>query len=290
MYAASDGKYALLVVNDSDPLNPRVDCNTLGRMVCWHSRYQLGDPHDYDEPKGFLSDLYRRSIHDHGRNLVAHLKNHQAQGAYLEYNRSTHEWDLYVRNWWKTVLGGSEPDWEVVQSVPNSQLNDSSLFFDDMLDALTVSDLAKLLEQLEDVVLLPLYLYDHTIQSMSTTSFLGRAQHAEWDSGQVGYIYASRDAIEKEYGAVTKDSIAQAEEVLTGEVSSFDCYLRGECYGFRLYEMGEEIDSCWGFLGELNDLRENLRCTIPEECRALVDQLEWTCESEDAYLRKHDAA
>lgn len=252
MYAASDGKHTLLVVNDSDPLNPRVDCDNLGRMVCWHSRYQLGEPHDYDEPKEFLSDFYRRSIH--------------------------------------TSSGNPGPEWEVAQSAPKSQLNDSGWFFDDMLAALTAGDLAKLLEQLEDVVLLPLYLYDHTIQSMSTSSFLGRAQHAEWDSGQVGYIYASRDAIEKAYGAITKESVAQAEKALADEVDSFDCYLRGECYGFRLYEMGEEIDSCWGFLGELEDIREDLRCSIPEEYRTLVNQLEWTCESEDAYLRKHNVA
>ncbi len=290
MYAASDGKYALLVLNDFDPLHPRVDCDNLGRMVCWHSRYQLGDPHDYDEPKDFLCDLYRRSIRDHGRNLVSHLKRHQAYGAYLEYNRGTHEWDLYVRCWWNASSGNAGPEWEVAQSAPKSQLNDSGWFFDDMLEALTAGDLAKLLEQLEDVVLLPLYLYDHTIQSMSIASFLGRAQHAEWDSGQVGYIYADRDAIEKTYGTVTKESVAQAEKALAGEVDSFDCYLRGECYGFRLYEMGEEIDSCWGFLGELEDIREDLRCSIPAECRALVDQLESTCESEDAYLRRHNAA
>jgi len=285
MYAASDGKYALLVVNDSDPLNPRVDCDNLGRMVCWHSRYQLGEPHDYDKPKDFLSDLYRRSIRDHGRNLVAFLKNHQARGAYLEYNRGTHEWDLYIRYWWNTSSGDTRPEWEVAQSAPKSQLNDSGWFFDDMLAALTAGDLAKLLEQLENVVLLPLYLYDHTIQSMSTSSFLGRAQHAEWDSGQVGYIYASRDAIEKAYGAITKESVVQAEKVLAGEVDSFDCYLRGECYGFRLFEMGEEIDSCWGFLGELDDIREDLRGYLSVECRELVDALEFTPTSEDEYLR-----
>lgn len=39
------------------------------------------------------------------------------------------------------------------------------------------------------VVYLPLYLYDHSVQHLSTESFVGRAQHAEWDSGQVGFVY-----------------------------------------------------------------------------------------------------
>lgn len=39
------------------------------------------------------------------------------------------------------------------------------------------------------VVYMPVFLYDHTIQRLSTRSFLGRAQHAEWDSGQIGFTY-----------------------------------------------------------------------------------------------------
>lgn len=51
-----------------------------------------------------------------------------------------------------------------------------------------------------DLIYLPLHLYDHSGISLSTRSFRGRAQHAEWDSGQVGYIYVRRDAVLKEYG------------------------------------------------------------------------------------------
>lgn len=46
MYAATKGKYTLLVLEDSDPMNPREDCEPFGKMVCWHSRYQLGDVHE----------------------------------------------------------------------------------------------------------------------------------------------------------------------------------------------------------------------------------------------------
>lgn len=79
MYAASDRKYALLVVKASDPLNSRVDCDTLGRMVCRHFRYQLGNPHDYDELGDFPRDLYSRSIHDQRGHLVSYLKSHQTR-------------------------------------------------------------------------------------------------------------------------------------------------------------------------------------------------------------------
>ena len=41
-----------------------------------------------------------------------------------------------------------------------------------------------------------LYLYDHSGITMSTGSFCD-----SWDSGQVGFIYVTKEDIEKEYGA-----------------------------------------------------------------------------------------
>lgn len=54
--------YTLFVVDDDMPLNPRTDYDNLGKIVCWHSRYDLGDKHDFDEPRDFLQrklfDMY----------------------------------------------------------------------------------------------------------------------------------------------------------------------------------------------------------------------------------------
>lgn len=97
----------------------------------------------------------------------------------------------------------------------------------------------------------PLYFYDHSGISMSVTSFLGRTQHAGWDSGRVGWIVATPEAIQKEYGDLSPESYQKAEALMRGEVETYDLYLRGECYGFRLYENGEETDSCWGFFREI---------------------------------------
>lgn len=51
----------------------------------------------------------------------------------------------------------------------------------------------------------------------------------------------------------------RAIEVMEGEVEVYDQYLRGEVYGYTLYEQedGEwvEQESCWGFYGD--DLLEN---------------------------------
>ena len=289
MYAATDGGYTLLLLEDDDPMDPRKDYEPFGKMVCWHSRYHLGDDHNFDTPEDFLRDLYRRSITDDAKRMIRFLQEKKARGAYLEYNRSTHEWELYGYCCWRTVLGNSEPEWELLESAPISQLNGQSWFFDAMLDALTINDLKELLSECDNLVIFPLYLYDHTIQSISIRSFIGRAQHAEWDSGQVGYIYADREAIMKAYGAVNADSVQKAAAALEAETETYDMYLRGECYGFRLYEDGEEVDSCWGFLGDFNTVCESVRECIPE-CYELVDRLEFTDESEEDYLLNHTAA
>ena len=52
----------------------------------------------------------------------------------------------------------------------------------------------------EKYLMLPLYLYDHSGLALRTESFIGKAVHAEWDSGQVGWIYVSKEAALKEFG------------------------------------------------------------------------------------------
>ena len=290
IYAATEGRRTLIVEQDDDPVNPRKDCNPFGRMICWHRRYSLGDDHGFNSPEDFLRDLYRRSIQDGGKRLVSFLKSGKARGSRLEYNRHTHEWELYSRSYWKTILGNSEPDWYLEQSAPKNQLNDSGWFFDNMLDALTIDDLKELLAEREDMVILPLYLYDHSTLAMSTGSFIGRAVHAEWDSSQVGYIYADRDSIRQEYGAVNAETVRKVERVLEGEVKEYDLYLQGECYGYRLFKDGEEEDACWGFLGNIDDVRKALKDYIPKDSEGLIDRLELYWESASDYLEGLESA
>ena len=103
-----------------------------------------------------------------------------------------------------------------------------------------------------DGFMLPLYLYDHSGISISCASFVGRAQHAEWDSGQVGYIYVSKDKVRQEYKVkrISKRVEKLAYEVLRQEVQTYDQFLTGDVYGFVVEDQDENnLDSCWGFFG-----------------------------------------
>lgn len=119
----------------------------------------------------------------------------------------------------------------------------------------------------EIAVILPLYLYDHSGISMSTGR--GYPYNDLFDSGQVGYIFVTKDQVRAEYSCkhITKKVLALAESCLQGEVSTYDQYLTGDVYGYRLFRIepgkdeefdlsfddpedyGEEIDSCYGFYG-----------------------------------------
>ena len=282
MLAATDGKYSLFVLPDDYPLNPRKDYEPFGRMICWHPRYDLGDDHEYEEPADLLRDLYRESIHDGGRRLFQFVKSGAAKSTRLVYNRSSHEWDLEELWNWR-----SGPCWEHVCSGAQKDFLVGGCCFDDLMKTLEQHELEELLEEKDSLLLLPLYLYDHSVLSISTSSFIGRAQHAEWDSGQVGVIYATRDMIQKEFGAINPETLEKARKLLVAEVESYDLYLRGICFGYRLFEDADEIDACWGFLGWFEDLKEDIRGYLPDECAALIDKLESTDISEEAYLLEH---
>ena len=99
----------------------------------------------------------------------------------------------------------------------------------------------------QDGVILELYLYDHSGITMSCAPF-----SCPWDSGQVGYIYATREQILKEYGGTrpTKGKREKARKLLAGEVETYDQYLTGDVWGYVVeHEASGWEDSCWGFYG-----------------------------------------
>ena len=128
----------------------------------------------------------------------------------------------------------------------------------------------------DSYAVLPLYLYDHSGITINTTGF-----SCTWDSGQIGWIYASHEDIKKEYGEVTPETIQKAENLMRSEVKEYDYYLTDQCYGFRLFENGEETDSCWGFLGDLKEVKEEIASHLPDACRGMTDILEDLDDSMD---------
>lgn len=117
-------------------------------------------------------------------------------------------------------------------------------------------------------VILPVYMYEHSGVALSTSSFSCR-----WDSGQVGFIYITKEKILSEYGGkiVTKQLREKVEAVLRSEIKTYSQYLNGEVFGYRTFKVGEEeeeIDSCWGYYSEEEAIEEAkgiIECYISQE-------------------------
>ena len=174
------GKYKIEVIQDENPESPRTWDN-MGKMICFHRRYDLGDKHDY--------------------------KSNDYDG-------------------WEELKEQIEKDYNVG-------------------------------------VILPLYLYDHSGITMNTTGF-----GCQWDSGQVGWIFCTKEEMESNFMKLSgQDLIERSEVLLKGEVETYDQYLTGDVYGYRVsevkvcsegHEHEEELDSCWGYYGQENCMLEGV--------------------------------
>lgn len=109
----------------------------------------------------------------------------------------------------------------------------------------------RLLKELDTAAILPLYLYDHSGITMSTSNG-SYPFNCPWDSGWVGFIYVTKGDLRKELSKqrLSKKSIEYAKKVLQQEVETYDEYLTGQVFGYVVEDKsGEHLDSCWGFYG-----------------------------------------
>lgn len=134
---------------------------------------------------------------------------------------------------------------------------------------------------LKKYVALNLYLYDHSGQTISSSPFF-----CPWDSGWFGIVAVSVENIKKEFGwkVLTHARRRKIEGYLQGEIDTYDDYLRGEVYGYRITPADDKdkgLESCWGYYG--NSGLEQLK----DECRDTIDSLIVLQQKEELVERLH---
>lgn len=124
-------------------------------------------------------------------------------------------------------------------------------------------EMREAIEKDEDtLIILPLYLYDHSGITMRTTPF-----ECRWDSGQVGFIYVSKKKVREEYSTkrITQKIVERVRKVLEGEVIDYDKFISGEMCGFQIYKLEEcnlghthkiHVESSWGYYDEEDCMKE----------------------------------
>lgn len=205
--------YKLAIESDDHPESPR-EWDNLGTMVCWHNRYDLGD----EQPKQNPAEYRIKLADDAESGFEERLHNTtECMSARISAPWGTRQWR------------------EAMQEVDNY----AEARTDEVLE--------------RHYIMLPLYLYDHSGITMSTSSF-----SCQWDSGQVGFIYVPITKIKAEYGwkLLTAKRRKQIEGYLRSEVETYDSYLTGDVHSFTVEvqdnESGEweHEDSCSGFYGD----------------------------------------
>ena len=159
--------------------------------------------------------------------------------------------DDYVLKISQDVDAESPREWDnlttMVCSHKRYNLGDKHLYDTDDYDGW--DELRKAFEADNDVLLArPLYLYDHSGGiTIKTTPFSNG-----WDSGQVGWVFITRDQLE-----LLGSPEDKLEKLLESEVETYDQFLTGEVYGFNLVKKSfckcckhsneEDVDSSWGY-------------------------------------------
>jgi len=221
------------VICDIEPMNPITEWDMLGKMVCWHSRYYLGHEQPTEDAEEYAKQLAidaDPSIEDK-----------------IEY------WDN--GNGW-VMLSNKQLEAKATDVVFKAVEESDKRVNDLIQNALS-----------KHYIILPLYLYDHSGITISTSSF-----SCPWDSGQVGYIYVSIKQVKEEWGRknMSYKFRKQIIDHLVSNVEVYDQYLTGDVYGFQIEpkDTNKHIDcddSCWGFFGsdhEKNGLLEHAKPAI----------------------------
>lgn len=214
-----------------------------------------------EDPGDFLQELVEANVEKD--ELLQRAKAGNIHGVKLFYDRSERSWvvESYYPQFEKWIR-----DAEIQK--PYSQCRTELAYA--ILGAMDYNSLLAMAK--EKCCILPVYLFDHSGLHISTRD-LTKLPDGRWDVGQVGWVYADKKAILDEYGKCGPEEMKQANAVLSAEVELYDKYLSGECYGFQLYKDGEEKDSCFGFLGNFEEVREDIAEYLPEECRSLMGHL-----------------
>lgn len=134
----------------------------------------------------------------------------------------------------------------------------------------TPQDFAESAAAKDMFVCLPVYLLDHSGLYVSVNDF-----NDSWDSGQLGFIYCTKQDAQKWFNNtdVTEDEI---KKELTTEVEEYNDYLNGAWYGFLIEGLdGEVEDSCGGFRydGSMKKLASEMKSYVSDKYYALFDKL-----------------
>ena len=86
--------FTLRIVRDEDPVNPRLDDDNLGTMICFHKRYNLGDEHNIESSDfNGWDDMAAHLTQAHDAAVILPLFLYDHSGITLQTSPFSCSWD-----------------------------------------------------------------------------------------------------------------------------------------------------------------------------------------------------
>lgn len=219
----------------NEPENPREYFDPIGTMLCWHPRYRLGDwqQNNFNTMENALCNLVYSYVDD--LMVIDYIKAGKAKDiAFSVDEDGSLTWSY---GYGKLTITASD--------LTDKYRRKEFLYC--IIPLMRLRDLVALLEQSPEIVIMPIWMYEHSGISLSTTHKYPYNDH--WDSSCVGFVYATKaDGVK--HGAWLDDFSDSewhelAKDELRNEVKLYSAYLEGdvyECsysewYGLNLDEM-----------------------------------------------------
>jgi len=270
---AENEKARLAIMIEEYPRNPR-EWDNLGTMICWHSRYSLGDEHNYKTPQDFyfamaeeimgdtrkVEEMTEEEIKDFVLEsdelviLPLYLYDHSGitmntTGFSCPWDSGQVGWIYALKKWFRDATGYTEAE----------------LFSKDRHRIPEVGEHVRVKGH-----------ENKGIDGFGKVTMLDKQQSqviVDFDYHKISSHKNPKNIVKVSLDDIIEVMANCAEEILQNEVEVYDCYLRGDVYGFVLEDLeGNLIDSCFGFYGrdfEKNGMKEQ----IPEEYHDLFDNL-----------------
>jgi hypothetical protein len=240
--------------------DPREDCN-VGVMLCSHHKYRLGDEQITGED--FATSIICPSCDGSGENPLR-----------------SKLWRRHPNGWVTVGAGSTESMKREMSSLVaratragrHGEADDLMIEYCDCPRCegngeIDVSLGAYLRQRRGARVILPLGLIDHSGISMYVGTGAHRHDPGGWDSGQVGVIFDTTET--RKACGMENAGPEDIERALRAEVNAYAQFLRGEVYCYTVTDpAGEHLDSCCGFLGDLNYVRSQANEAAEDAARA----------------------
>ena len=264
-----DDKYALRIVRDDYPENPR-EWDSLTTMAYGHKKYKLGDKEadNTDLYNSWEEWLKGEVLNKYGKHNVVYLSLFLYDHSGISINTTG-----FNCKWDSGQVGYIYTTKELL--IKETGYTEQELFNTDKNRTPEIGErvrIAKFGNDWGQVV-------DTFVQARQKVYKVDFDYYKIPDAKNVDRCVL----IKKE--DITEVMAGYAYEILKGDVETYNCYLKGDVFGFVLEEVIEcascgdteydEIDSCYGFYGySLEEIKRELRGSIPQDAEYLIDKLE----------------